>query len=219
MAFSLVGLTLSIVSVTSSAQSDAASANPSPAPPAALAAASANDAEKRLGLGVDAQLLLPIGAFAETTGAQVGPLVRLGCRLIGDLELTIRLGFLFAFEREVPYVGGLSFAQGFNVRPVWLGARYFFMDRRAGLYGAAEVGINFMVPTAATGSLANDLQARLGFNVGVGYVISENVPIDIRAQLTMINLLPRDTQEVGGVAIAEAPYFAVGLSAGYTLRL
>lgn len=78
--------------------------------------------------------------------------------------------------------------------PLWGGARYFFMDPSAGVYGAAELGLNVLVPTTSNGN-AGDSLTRIGANLGVGYVIGKELPIDIRAQFQIYNLLLEESSD------------------------
>ena len=207
-------LAMAGIALTSMLFTGSAFAQGAPPPPPAGGAAPAESGgggsdDKKMGLGVEGQFMLPLGDFADGSGPQIGPLVRFGYRVIPALELTARTGYLF----------GLSKDQGANVStsvsniPIWLGARYFFMDAPAGFYGAAELALNLMTVHSSVTVLGQSADAstgftREGFNLGAGYVISKELPIDIRAQFSMLNLLGKET--------GEKTFFAVGLSAGYT---
>lgn len=197
----LSGVVLTSLLFTGSAFAQGAA--PAPAP----AAAPANDSvvdDKKMTLGIDAQFMLPVGDLADATGPQIGPLVRFGYRVIPALELTGRVGYLFGLSKDVgPFKSSLS-----NI-PIWVGARYFFMDAPAGFYGAAELAINLMsAKVEAGGQSASKSVTREGINLGVGYVISKELPIDIRAQFSLLNLLGKETNETS--------FTAIGVSVGYS---
>ncbi len=206
----IAGVALTSMLFTGSAFAQGA---PPPSPNAAPGAptdASTDEADKKIGIGVEAQFLLPLGDLSDFTGPLIGPLVRFGYRVTPPLELTVRTGYLFGLSKDQ---GGVK--TSLSIIPIWAGARYFFMDPYAGLYGAAELALNlgsakaeFLGQSQSTGA------TRIGFNLGAGYVISKDLPIDIRAQFSMINLLLKD--DVAGQG--EKTQLALGLSAGYTFQ-
>lgn len=202
----MAGIALTSMLVTGSAFAQGA---PPPPPAGGNAPADSGGADdKKMGLGVEGQFMLPLGDFADGSGPQIGPLVRFGYRVIPALELTARTGYLFGLSKDQ----GAVKTSVSNI-PIWLGARYFFMDAPAGFYGAAELALNLMTVHSTVTILGQDASAstgftREGFNLGAGYVISKELPIDIRAQFSMLNLLGKET--------GEKTFFAVGLSAGYT---
>ena len=52
---------------------------------------------------------------------------------------------------------------------------------------------------------------RAGFNLGVGYVLSKDLPIDVRLQFSYLNLI--------GTGSGEPALMGLGLSAGYSFFL
>jgi hypothetical protein len=187
---------------------------PSPnAAPGAPTDASTNEDDKKIGIGIDAQFMLPTGDLSDATGPFIGPLVRFGYRVMPPLEVTARIGYLFGLGKDQ----GAGVSTSFSDIPIWLGARYFFMEPYAGLYGAAEIGANVLKPHYSpdlpSSPLTDELtksRTRFGFNLGVGYVISKDLPIDFRLQLTHLNLIGTETGEKASIAI--------GLSVGYTFQ-
>ena len=213
----IAGVALTSMLFTGSAFAQGA---PPPSPNAAPGAptdASTDEADKKIGIGVEAQFLLPLGDFGKSTGPLIGPLVRFGYRVTPRLELTARTGYLFGLGKTPDGVpAGADVSVHANLIPIWVGARYFFMEPYAGVYGAAEIGINLLSAggSVAGKSLDSKSSTREGFNLGVGYVISKDLPIDIRAQFSMLNLLGKDS--AGG--IDEPTAIALGFSAGYTFQ-
>jgi hypothetical protein len=208
----IAGVVLSSVLFTGSAFAQNA---PPPSPNAAPGAptdATTNEDDKKIGIGVEAQFLLPLGDFGKATGPQLGPIIRIGYRVTPPLELTFRTGYLFGIGKTPDGTPpGADVSTSVSNIPLWLGARYFFMEPYAGLYGSAELAINLMTAhSTVLGQSASTGITREGFNLGVGYVISKDLPIDIRAQFSMLNLLGKET--------GETTFLAIGLSAGYTFQ-
>jgi|GEM_PF-702438 len=215
----LSGVVLTSLLFTGSAFAQGAAPPPAGAPAAEPAPAA--DDDKKIGIGGDLLFVVPLGDLADASGLQIGPVVRGGYRVMPNLELTARIGYLIGLKKERTInfgVGSATVSTGFNLIPIWAGARYFFMEPQAGVYGSAELGLNILAPTVSDGN-AGDSITRIGANLGVGYVISKELPIDIRAQFLMYNLLLKESdQTIGGTTISEPTYFGLGISAGYTFQ-
>lgn len=165
--------------------------------------------EARLAVGGDVHLLVPIGEFARGNAPMLGPLLRVGYRVVPPLEITLRGGYLFGFGKQQGNV-----TTNFSILPIWVGLRYFVMEPGVGPYGTAEVGANYgrgRAEGTVLGHVIDDEsdESRFGFNAGAGYVLSRALPIDLRAQFTYLNVVGRKTD-------AEQAAFALGFSAGYT---
>lgn len=189
--------------------------------PGAPTDASTNEADKKIGIGGDLQFAIPLGDLGDASGPLIGPVLRAGYRVIPALELTLRAGFLFGISKDRS-TAGVDVSGGVNIIPIHVGARYFFMDPYEGLYGAAELGVNIISPKASVAGTSVDglkSQTRFGANIGAGYVISKDLPIDIRAQFMLLNLIGKEDTPAGAPANAgEKTLFALGLSAGYTFQ-
>jgi hypothetical protein len=161
--------------------------------------------DKKIVVGGDLPILFPVSSdFGNATGPMLGILARGGYRITPPLELTARIGYLAGLGKSNGPVS--TSISGF---PIWLGARYYFQEPPAGFYGFAEIAINaFNVNASVGGASASQGFTREGFNLGGGYVISPDLPIDIRAQLSYINLL--------GTQGGESAAIALGLSVGYS---
>ncbi len=212
----MAGIALTSMLFTGTAFAQGAPPTTGTPAPGAPTDTNTDEADKKIGIGVEAQFMLPIGDFSDSTGPQIGPLVRFGYRVIPALELTARTGYLFGIGKTPKgAAAGSDTSISVSNIPIWLGARYFFMEPYAGLYGAAELAINLMTAHVSAGGLsASEGQTREGFNLGVGYVISKDLPIDIRAQFSMLNLLGKN--DVAGVS--EPTLLAIGISGGYTFQ-
>ena len=175
-------------------------------------ALAADPADSTVAIGADLQAIIPVGDLSDATSFMIGPLVRGGYRVIPQLELTGRLGYIHGFGAE----SAPNFSSSLGVIPIWAGARYFFQEgeRPAGAYAGGELGINILrssvsydgptVPGAPTIS-GSDTEARVGLNLSGGYIISRELPIDLRGQLSFLNLFDGDTTLIG-----------IGVSAGYS---
>ena len=204
--FTAAGVALTSMCFVGSASAQAGP--PGVAPPSARAATDGE--EKKMGIGGDLLFLFPLGDLGDVTGPQIGPLVRFGYRVIPALEVTGRVGYLFGLKKSIGNVLGTDISVGLNIIPIWAGARYFIMEPTHGLYGAAELGLNLLSASASGASSSSNTTTRLGANLGVGYVISKELPIDIRAQFTTYNLLLTES--------GEKTYFGLGISGGYTYQ-
>lgn len=168
--------------------------------------------DKKIVLGGDAQFMLPLNSdFSNASGPWIGVLAHGGYRIMPALELTGRIGYLAGLSKSQT-IAGTTVSESISDIPIWVGARYYFMDAPAGLYGAAEIGINAMTAHASVGGISGSTGVtREGFNIGAGYVISQDLPIDIRVQLMYLNLLGTESNEKADLGL--------GISAGYSFFL
>jgi hypothetical protein len=213
-------------SAAPSASASAPAPAPAPAPSATTSTTTSDDEEsahaeatpsagdKKITIGADLLFVLPVGDMSNYTGPQIGPLIRGGYRIMPPLELTARIGYLFAFGKSQNPTPTSTASTSLTNIPVWLGARYFLGDAPAGLYGAAEIGMNFLTSHATVNPGNVQLTSgdtRAGFNLGVGYVISKDLPIDVRLQYSYFNLIGAKTGPQG-----DGNLMGIGLSAGYS---
>jgi len=166
--------------------------------------------DKKIVAGADLQFVLPLNSdYSNVAGPQIGALLRGGYRVMPALEITARIGYLYGLSKsQNTALGSVSYSIS-NI-PIWVGARYYFMDAPAGLYGDAELALNLMTASASFGGVSQSTGVtREGFNLGAGYVISTDLPIDIRAQFMYLNLL--------GTNSGETALMGLGISVGYSL--
>lgn len=191
----LVPAALSILTVAS-----AASADPAPAA-----------AEKKINLGADLHFGLPIGNLANGTGPQIGAVLRGGYMVMPELEVTLRTGYVFGLSKDV----GFGVDASISYIPIMVGGRYFVMSPGAGLYGGLELGPNILMLKAGGGTAtygpvtvavpsSSTTDVKFGGQLGIGYVISKELPLDIKAQFQML-----DIGDAGNS-------MTVGLNVGYT---
>lgn len=191
---------------------------PAPTPgvepaPGAPADPTTNETGKRIGVGVDALLVVPVGELADITGPIAGPVLRFGYRVIPLLEIAVRGGYLFGTKKTKD--GVLSKV---DILPLWVGARLFMYKPFVGPYATLEGGMNSLLPTldppptTASADEATKLRRRFGGNIGLGWLFSENLPIDVRAQVMLLNLIGKSE------SLGERTNVGVSLGAGYTLQ-
>lgn len=168
--------------------------------------------ETKVGVGGDLLFVIPLGTLGDATGPLIGPLVRGGYRVTPRVEITARAGYLFGLGKD----RGGGATTSLSLIPLWVGARYFAIAPQAGPYAAGEVGLNLsqLHLDPDPGSIADDakkLRARVGFDLGLGYVVSKTLPVDFRVQFTYLNLLGTET--------GDKAFLGLGLSMGYTFSL
>lgn len=172
---------------------------------------------KRWSVARDFAAALPVGAIAADSGPMVGPLVRIGFQATPNLELGMRSGYLYGLDKEI----APGQATALSSIPIVASARWFLaataFGAGVGPYAGVEAGANLLRrryrTTAESGLLELDFDAKeskwtAGTTVGVGWVFSRKVPIDLRAQIAAIDLL-------SGRGATNA--IAVGATAGWTI--
>ena len=173
-----------------------------------------NEADKRIGVGIDGMLVAPVGDFANATGWLAGPVLRFGYRVLPTLEISVRAGYLFAASKDQ----GAGVVSKLDILPVWLEARWLFLNPFKGPYVAVSGGVNMYVPTVTPpvpgerGDVITATRNRVGANFGAGYIVSASLPIDVRAQLMLLNLIGQDQR------LNETEDIGVALTVGYTLQ-
>jgi Outer membrane protein beta-barrel domain len=167
--------------------------------------------DKKIVVGGDVQFVLPLNSdFSNATGPLIGAVIRGGYRVTPALEVTARIGYLAGLSKSQSAGPLGNVSTSISDIPIWIGARYYLMNAPAGLYGAAEIGLNDMTAKVSEGGTSLSAgETREGFNLGAGYVISPDLPIDIRAQFMYLNLL--------GTENGEKALFGLGISAGYSV--
>ncbi len=169
--------------------------------------------DKKIVVGGDVQLVVPVGDFSDSSGPEIGAVARGGYLVTPQVELTGRIGYLAGLNKSTT-IQGITVNTNVSNIPIWLGARYYFQDDAApaGFYGAAELALNFLSANVSAGSVSqSNGVTRAGFNLGAGYVISRDLPIDIRAQFMFLNLLGTDS--------GEKSLLGIGVSGGYSFFL
>jgi hypothetical protein len=131
-------------------------------------------------------------------------------------EAYLRVGYQFGLKKDIATgLAGASFKEGINDLSVMLGGRYFFMQEYSGLYGNLEVGMHILsVSVDPSPPVSIDSKTRFGANIGAGYVISKDLPINIGAQFALVNLLGKEST----AGVDEKTLFGINIMAGYEAR-
>jgi hypothetical protein len=129
-----------------------------------------NTDEHQILFGTDVDFALPIGNYSDVNGVGGGVLLTAEYPLrniVDQLSLTARVGFEFHSDKDLG--GGIS-AHVHSI-PVLLGAKYYLMPDRQGLFGSFEAGLFDLMTSvdAGAGGSASQNDMKLGMGVGVGY--------------------------------------------------
>jgi hypothetical protein len=140
----------------------------------------------------------PLGDFANVTGPMFGPTGGFAYRVIPQVQVYGRVGYMFDSAATTPE-GGMSRISGLLARG---GARVYF-GGVAGLFVSGEFGLNRITPDT-TGMSVN----REGGTAAVGYMISRSSPYEILVQYSVLNVVGKEP--------GEPSESAVGIALGYT---
>jgi hypothetical protein len=142
--------------------------------------------DKKMSLGADGAVVLPLGTFGDGAGLGIGALLKFGYSINEAIMATVRAGYIHHLPKDVGGVD-LKFAQ----IPIMLGAKYMF----GSAYGAAEFGfVNGKAKAEIQGTEVSTSSTELAFGVGGGYMVGD---LDLRVSFNMIDLgHAGDTQEL-----------------------
>lgn len=140
-----------------------------------FAFAISTSAQSKMSLAIGPFVGLPMGTFGDITSIGFGGVAQgeldMGDKLVG----TLTTGYLM-FSGKSQTIGGVNFEYGdWSVIPVLVGSKYYFSP---GVYGAAQVGLNFLSYTQEIpnffggGTTKVDVSdTKFGWGVGVGYEV------------------------------------------------
>jgi len=123
----------------------------------------------------------------------IGPLVRVGFQATKNLELGMRGGYLYGLDKDI---GGGTVTALSSV-PIVATVRWFFVREAVGPYASLDAGVNLLRRRYRTTSESNvlDLDFHASENhwapmatFGAGAVLSRRYPIDLRAQVSALDL-------------------------------
>src|SRR6266478_2636605 len=106
---------------------------------------------------------MPIGNYSDVNGVGGGVMLVGEYPLLDALSATARIGFQYHANKTVA-------ATDVHVHsiPILLGAKYYLMPDRQGLFGALELGLFDLMTSASSGGVSQS-QNDLKFAAGVGY--------------------------------------------------
>lgn len=147
---------------------------------------------KRFVVARDFAVSVPVGQLADEAAPMYGPLVRLGFHVNDSVELGVRAAYQRGFDKEVAGVTG-----SLSAVPIHATSRWFMFGNRAGPYAGVDVGVNVFRQKRTERTSFFDIGAdstwvRPSANVGVGWVWSRSLPIDVRVQLAALDLASGD---------------------------
>jgi hypothetical protein len=139
---------------------------------------------KKFFLNGGVQLGLPFGNYSDITGFGIGLMVGGEMLFTNQLSFTGRIGFDYHLSKSYNSSAlGVSVSTDthWNNIPILVGAKYYVSGKRDGFYGAAEIGLYYlMFSSSYAGSSASSSDTKLGFTVGGGYKMG---PFDGRLTL------------------------------------
>jgi hypothetical protein len=186
--------TIAILSIFAASMVASAATAQAPEGTSPLADATAAPASlgSKLVAGVDAVLQNPLDSgLRRRTDFGLGGLVRFEYILIPRLNLTARVGYIYAMQKASTDDGNKIKRAVDNI-PVWVGGKYFVTNS---IYGAAELGLNMLTDSKETSKPGENSEIEkktestgkyaFGMNVGAGVLVKA---IDIRAQLGFLEI-------------------------------
>lgn len=175
------GAALGIFAATSSAWADDPKA---PTASKDKSAATAEPTPGKVSVGGDAAFVPILGDLSNAAGPGIGVLGAAGYRPMPSLEVTARLGYIHHLNKD--FGGGTT---GISQIPALLGARYHVFNTLSTPYVAAELGPNYVIGRASSGTFGarsvSDSELKVGATIGAGYMYKG---IDARAQAFVLDL-------------------------------
>jgi hypothetical protein len=125
--------------------------------------------EHNLRLGVDTEVGIPLGNYADANSVGGGAFLNGELALLEQLSATMRIGFQAHLNRTV--AGADSHVHAI---PMLLGAKYYVGPDRQGMFGVFEFGIFDLMSSVSRGAIsATSNDVRFGMGAGIGYQQSE----------------------------------------------
>lgn len=125
--------------------------------------------DHNLRLGIDTEVGIPLGNYADANSVGGGAFLDGELALLDDVSGTLRLGFQAHMNRTL---GGVD--SHVNAIPMLLGAKYFVGPDRQGMFGAFEFGMFELMSSITRGALsASSNDMRFGMGAGIGYQQSQ----------------------------------------------
>jgi len=133
-----------------------------------------------LTLGLDTEIGVPLGNYADVSSVGGGAAATGELNLLDTLSATLRIGFEAHTNRDV--AGASSHV---HALPILLGTKYYLGPDRSGLFGAFEAGsfvlMSSVTPTRGAGTSSTDF--KFGLGAGIGFQQDRwNVRVNIHTQ-------------------------------------
>jgi hypothetical protein len=121
-------------------------------------------------VGTELEFGLPIGNYADINGVGGALMLNGEYPLMPELSATARIGFQFHADKNIPAVGDAHV----HSIPVLLGAKYYLMPDRQGLFGALELGMfDLMTGVSSGGASGSSNDVKFGGGLGIGYAMKQ----------------------------------------------
>ena len=120
-------------------------------------------------LGVDTEVGIPLGNYADANGVGGGAFLNGELALLEQLAGTLRIGFQAHRDRTLAGVDSHVHAI-----PMLLGVKYFVGPDHQGMFGAFELGMFDLMSSVSRGTTsATSNNVRFGMGAGIGYQQSQ----------------------------------------------
>jgi len=127
--------------------------------------------EQKFLVGTDVSFGLPIGNYADVNGVGGGILLTGEYPIVDALSATARIGFQYQLDKNIPALGADTHVHSI---PVLLGAKYYVMPEKQGLFAAAELGMfDLMTGVSSGGASASQNDVKFGGGIGVGWAMKQ----------------------------------------------
>ena len=130
--------------------------------------------------GVDTEIGVPLGNYADASSVGGGAAVTGELSLLDTVSATMRIGFEAHTNRDI--AGASSHV---HALPILLGTKYYLGSERSGLFGAFEAGSFVLMSsvTSARGVATSSTDFKFGLGAGIGFQQDRwNVRVNIHTQ-------------------------------------
>jgi hypothetical protein len=124
--------------------------------------------EHNIKLGVDTEVGVPLGNYADANGVGGGAFVNGELALLEQVAGTLRIGFQAHLNRTL---GG--FDTHVNAIPMLLGMKYYVGSDHQGMFGAFELGLFDLMSSASRNNVTVSSNS-LGFGMGAGIGLQQS---------------------------------------------
>lgn len=134
---------------------------------------------KKMSLGADGAVVIPLGDFSDVAGVGIGALLKFGFSVSDAIMITARTGYIFHLTKTISTGVGDADSKVAQI-PFMVGGKYMF----GAPYVAAELGmVNFRTKAEFMGVSGSDSSTKLAFGIGGGYMMGD---LDFRLAFNMI---------------------------------
>jgi hypothetical protein len=135
--------------------------------------------DHNLRLGVDTELGIPLGNYADQNSVGGGAFLNAELALLDAISATMRVGFQAHMDRSL--AGTDSHVHAI---PALLGMKAYIGPNRQGAFGAFELGMFDLMSSFVRGTVSNSSNdVRFGMGIGFGYQQSQwNARVNVHTQ-------------------------------------